>query len=92
MASATRLDPLPPPPQVAQPTPPAEQAPDPQVGPRLGARPGAGLGARLGVWLAQAVLLLLSVGGALAFSLQVASWPDHPLADMTHTTGWARNI
>ena len=32
------------------------------------------------------------MGGALAFSLQVASWPDHPLADMTHTTGWARNI
>jgi hypothetical protein len=92
MASATRLDPLPPPPQVAQPTPPAEQAPDPRAGPRRGARPGAGLGARLGVWLAQAVLLLLSVGGALAFSLQVASWPDHPLADMTHTTGWARNI
>ena len=22
----------------------------------------------------------------------MAAWPDHPLADMTHTTGWARNI
>jgi hypothetical protein len=91
MASATRLEPLEP-----LPTPPPATPPAPAPAEAPSARPGAGLGhllgARLGVWLAQAVLLLLSVGGALAFALQVASWPDHPLADMTHTTGWARNI
>lgn len=42
--------------------------------------------------MAQGLLLVISVGGALAFAIQVARWPDHPLADMTHVTGWARNI
>jgi hypothetical protein len=42
--------------------------------------------------LARLVLLLLSLGGALALALQVAAWPDHPLADMTQVTRWARNI
>jgi len=38
------------------------------------------------------MLLLLSVGGAVLFGAQVATWPDHPLADMTHVTHWVRNI
>jgi hypothetical protein len=42
--------------------------------------------------VARAILLLLSVGGALALAMQVAAWPDHPLADMTHVTRWAQNI
>jgi hypothetical protein len=42
--------------------------------------------------LARVVLLLLSLGGALALALQVATWPDHPLADMTQVTRWAQNI
>jgi hypothetical protein len=42
--------------------------------------------------LMQAVLVALSVGGALAFALQMATWPDHPLADMTHVLGWVRGI
>jgi hypothetical protein len=44
------------------------------------------------ILVAQTLLLLLSVGGALAFALQAAAWPDHPLADMTHVTRWAQNI
>ena len=40
----------------------------------------------------QAVLLALTLGGATAFAIQVAMWPDHPLADMTHVSGWVRNI
>ena len=42
--------------------------------------------------LARVTLLLLSLGGALGFALQMAAWPDHPLADMTQVTRWARNI
>jgi hypothetical protein len=44
------------------------------------------------VRLAQLLLLALSVGGALAFALQMAAWPDHPLADMTHLVWWTRII
>lgn len=42
--------------------------------------------------LARLTLLLISLGGALGFALQMAAWPDHPLADMTQVTRWARNI
>lgn len=42
--------------------------------------------------VAQAVLVGLSLGGALALGAQIATWPDHPLADMTHITHWVRNI
>ena len=42
--------------------------------------------------LAQVLLVLLALGGALAFGAQVATWPDHPLADMTHVTHWVTNI
>lgn len=40
----------------------------------------------------QALLLALTLVGAFAFAIQVARWPDHPLADMSHVTRWARNI
>jgi hypothetical protein len=42
--------------------------------------------------VAQVLLVLLSTGGALAFGAQVATWPDHPLADITHVTHWVTNI
>jgi len=42
--------------------------------------------------LAQTLLLLLSVGGAVLFGAEIATWPDHPLADMTHVTHWVQNI
>ena len=41
---------------------------------------------------AQALLVALSLGGALALGAQVTTWPDHPLADMTHVTHWVTNI
>ena len=41
---------------------------------------------------AQVVLVALTLGGALAFGAQVTTWPDHPLADMTHVTHWVTNI
>ncbi len=47
---------------------------------------------RLSRRLAQGLLLLVTLGGALIFAVQMASWPDHPLADMTHVSGWARAI
>ena len=42
--------------------------------------------------IAQLILVALSLGGALAFGFQVTTWPDHPLADMTHVTHWVSNI
>ncbi|MGI8424772.1 MAG: hypothetical protein ACR2NO_11800 [Chloroflexota bacterium] len=41
---------------------------------------------------AQLLLVVLTLGGALAFGAQVAMWPNHPLADMTHVTKWVTNI
>jgi hypothetical protein len=34
----------------------------------------------------------MTLAGATAFATQLATLPDHPLADMTHVTWWARNI
>ncbi|HEU5317787.1 MAG TPA: hypothetical protein VFX49_16870 [Chloroflexota bacterium] len=42
--------------------------------------------------MAQTLLVALSLGGALALAFQITTWPDHPLADMTHVTHWVRNI
>ena len=42
--------------------------------------------------LMQLTLVTLSVGGAVAFAVQMATWPDHPLADMTHILTWVRGI
>jgi hypothetical protein len=40
----------------------------------------------------QALLLLITLGGAFAFCLQIAAWPDHPLADMTHLKWWTEIV
>src|ERR687883_98176 len=58
-----------------------------EVAPQEGTRVGAALGGRR---LAQLALVLLSIGGAAALAVQVATWPDHPLADMTHLKWWAQ--
>ena len=42
--------------------------------------------------LCQLILVVLSLGGALALAAQIATFPDHPLADMTHITNWVRNV
>ncbi|MGH2367167.1 MAG: hypothetical protein ACRDI2_03125 [Chloroflexota bacterium] len=42
--------------------------------------------------IAQALLLAMTLSGALGFAIQMAFWPDHPLADMTHVTYWVQNI
>ena len=42
--------------------------------------------------IAQVLLVVVTLGGALAFGFQVTTWPDHPLADMTHVTHWVTNI
>ncbi|MBI3970222.1 MAG: hypothetical protein HY332_02935, partial [Chloroflexi bacterium] len=44
------------------------------------------------VRLLQGVLVGLTIGGATGFALQMAAWPDHPLADMTHIMGWVQNV
>ena len=42
--------------------------------------------------IAQAMLVTLSLGGALALGFRITTLPDHPLADMTHVTHWVVNI
>ncbi len=42
--------------------------------------------------LLQALLVALTLGGALAFAVEMATWPDHPLADMTHLAWWTQLV
>jgi hypothetical protein len=56
------------------------------------ARPAGAMAAAVARRLAQALLLAIVLAGATAFATQLAALPDHPLADMTHVTRWARNI